>query len=86
MNLKRKNGKTLNKTGLIRNKLSGEIVNNHPASFTNSNGFDNIALYVSDENTRKSVRAAQLEAERWKAEANKLRLYIASPFPKELTE
>jgi len=73
MNL-RKNGKTVHKLGLIRNRLFGKAVHTHSVFSTDSDGFENIAPYVFDENTRKSVEAAHLGAERWRSEADKLRL------------
>jgi len=57
MNVKRKNGKTSNKTGLIRNTLLGKIANVRHALSTNSNGSDSIDPCIFDENTRKSVKA-----------------------------
>jgi len=72
----RKNGKTAHKTGWIRNKLLGKTVHIHSAFSIDSNGFENTAAYLFDENTRKSVEAAHLEAERWRAEAGKLRLKL----------
>jgi len=77
MNVKRKNGKTLNKTGLIRNTLLGKMVNVLSAFSTNTDGSYNTTPHIFDENTRKSVEAAHLEAEQWRAEAGKLRLKIS---------
>jgi len=77
MNVKRKNGNTWNKAGWIRNTLLGKAVNVHSAFSTNSNRADNTAPCLFDENTRKSVEAAWLEAERWRAEAGKLRLNLS---------
>jgi hypothetical protein len=72
----RKNGKIVNKTGWIRNKLLGKIVNVHSAFSLNSNGSDSTAPYLYAENTRKSMEVARLGAEQWRAEAGKLRLNI----------
>jgi len=77
MNAKRKNGNVFNKTSWIRNTFLGRITNIYLAFSTNSNGSDNIAFYLYDENTRKTVEAANLEAKLWRVEVNKLRLSIS---------
>lgn len=77
MNVKRKNGKAVNKTGFSWNTLFGKIKNVHSAFSINSNGSDNVAHYLFDENTRKSVEVVRFEAERSRVEASKLRLKIS---------
>lgn len=73
MNVKRKNGEIVNKSGWMLNTLLGKTVNAHIAFSKNSSVTHNITPYFSDETARKSVEAAYLEAERWKGEARKLR-------------
>jgi len=72
MNIK-KNGKALNKMGLIWNGLLEKIGKFHfPFSIKSTNSYDTGA-YVFDENTRKSILTARLEAEGWRAYADKLK-------------